>query len=247
MACNEESVFLEGISPEWLRGYARRMLRIEERNSAKDPAFDADAMPPWAFLLTGEILRSIGMRLTRPELLTVERMGYMLGQKVVTAEVISRLCLIWDKANDSDRAKLTRLLGGPEGMKMVRSSRDDFRDVNPLKVSMLKSMPKRSLPEQGQFFRGYGAGLLALQSPRNKTRRVTDSRQQMIIFAVLHWSELQRLANKQGWSGVRGFFVKRQELRHESSEDAFVKMLQLAGMKSGLKSGRPRKSGKQSR
>ena len=244
MGSNDESAFLERISPEWLRGYVRRMLRVEDRVSAKDPSFDVDSMPAWAFELTGKLLGSAGVRVSKPELITVERMGYILGQKVVTAEVVGRLCLSWERANDSDRAKLTGLLGGPEAMKMVRSAGDDLRSVAPLKVAILKSMPKRSLVEQGQFFRGYGAGLLALQDRRNKSRRVTNSRQQMILFAVLHWNHLQHLVNKRGWPGVKDFFVQRQELSAEISEDSFVKMLQLAGMKSGLKSGRPQKSGR---
>lgn len=244
MGIRDDRAFFERISPEWLRSYARRMLRVEERLSARDPVLDVDAMPPWAFVLTGRLLESKGMRVTTPERLTVQRMGYMLGLKVVTAEVVRRLCMAWDKATDGDRAKLTNLLGGPAGVKLARSTREALRDVSALKIALLKSIPKRTMIEQGRFFRGYGEGLLALGNPKNK--RGMSGRQQMVLFAVLHWNDLQNLANSEGWPGVKAFFVEQQAFDQEISEDAFVKMLQQAGMKSGLKTGRPRKFGKQS-
>lgn len=238
--------FLKKIDPVWLRSFVRRLLRVE--NDWDDVLkFDVDRMPSWAVKLTRKLLVLTGGTVTRPEMMSCRAFGKTLGEKVCLTKGLEIFCRRMETADDATRAKLTEMLGGPKGVVLLKKQRVVARRIEEIKTAVLKRVKRLTIWDQGHFYSGYGEGLL-LGRRLNRWKSGASVREQhqgyMIGVAVVFWEVIEILCKNGGWTAVREFFSAAllDTVATEISEDAFVKMLQRAGLRSSVRGGRPKKT-----
>lgn len=244
---SKAEVALSAIEPVWMRHALRDLLRLEEKWDADD---DLNALPAWAETILEQLLCLVGMRFPKIATWNEESFGRTLGQKAWFASLFEGVLVSREKANDATRAKITKLLGGVEGVRFLQELRPMFREImNINRRILLKKIEKLPVERRGRFYRGYGNGLLTTRQMQRwqaeKGKRLTF-RAYKQAFAVLHWEELEAHLAQGGWSAVGEFFVRELPEGVEISEESFIKTLKMVGMKSPRKAGRPRKSGSKS-
>jgi len=246
----EDEEFLRRIEEGWLRSAIVRILRIEDKCSKVSKTFDTDQMPEWATFLFRQLFKMFGAASVGHRNIGIESFGNILGEKVCFTSGLERLFKHREKTDDATRAHITKMLGGPSGVTKMAKFRNLHREVDELAKKVLKTrVPKLTIEDQGRFYRGYGQGLLSSRQLSRMTREkgeAFNAQAYKTAFAVMNWQKLENLAEDKGWPGVCEFFTTQLPKGAQVNEDGFVKMLQLAGMKSGQRAGRPRKSGKQS-
>lgn len=249
-SAREDAEFLQRIEEGWLRSAIVRILRIEDKWSKVSKTFDTEQMPEWATVLFRQLLNIFGPASMGHRNISIESLGKILGEKVCFTSGLERLFKHREKTDDATRAHITKMLGGPSGVERMEKFRHLHREVDELAKKVLKTrLPKLTVEEQGRFYRGYGLGLLSSRQLSRMTRekgKAFNAQAYKTAFAVMNWQKLENLAEEGGWRAVCEFFTMQLPKGAQLNEDGFVKMLQLAGMKSGQRSGRPRKSGKQS-
>jgi hypothetical protein len=242
----EDEEFLAKFEPAWMRGPIRKLMRIHDRTLAGSKGLDVEAMSPWALAVSGKLLDRQDARPARPAAMTVRAFGKILGQNVCVAKVAEAFVLALRRADDASRAKLTKFLGGPCGVKIMQDARADLAAIEPIRNSVLKRIRSSGTFEQGHFYRGFGEGLTMLEQKLKRPPKTADPQGYMVFFAVMHWKEIERRGQLGGWPSIADFFVTNLPDDLEISQDAFVKMLQRAGLSGVGRQGRPRKLGQQS-
>jgi hypothetical protein len=241
---------LAAVDPPWLRNLLRDLLRIEEKwLGCADSWAGSNDMPAWADQLWDNLLKMVGVRPPRLAGFGVEAFARLLGQKVAMIDGLEKLFAHREKTDDATRAHITVMLGGPHGVERMKNFRPLNRDVLVVARKTLKRMPRLPLEVQGQFYRGYGTGLMCHKQlrgwHRTKGERI-NKKAYKIAFAFVNWRKLEDLCSVGGWAAVSQFFVAKLPQGVEISEEDFVKTLKMAGMKSPRGVGRPRKSGSKS-
>lgn len=246
----EEAEFVERIEEGWLRSAIVRILRIEDKWSKVSKTCDTNEMPEWVAVLFQQLLNIFGGASVGHRNIGIESFGKILGEKVCFTSGLERLFKHRERTDDATRAQITKMLGGPSGVMRMEKFRNLHREVDELAKKVLKTrVPKLTVEEQGRFYRGYGRGLLSSRQMSRMARekgKVFNAQAYKTAFAVMNWQKLETLAEAGGWPAVCEFFTTQLPNGVHINEDGFVKMLQLAGMRSGQRAGRPRKSGKQS-
>lgn len=246
----DDAEFLGAIEHQWLRVAIERILRMEDKWSKVSKNFDTDEMPDWAFELFYKLLKKMGALAVTYRRITIESFGKILGEKVSFTSSLERMFKHREKTDDATRAHITKMLGGPSGVRRMQEFRLLYREVDGLAKRVLKArVPKLSVEEQGRFYKGFGQGLLSGTQISQMTRskgKAFNEQMYKTAFAVMNWPKLEALACEGGWPAVCEFFTTQLPKGVSINEDGFVKMLQLAGMKSGQQEGRPRKSGNKS-
>lgn len=246
----DDEEFLETIEEPWLRVGIERILRIEDKWSKVCKNLDTDEMPGWAVELFHKLLKKMGALSVSHRRINVESFGKMLGEKISFTSSLDGMFKHRERTDDATRAHITKMLGGPSGVRRMQEFRQLYQEVDGVTKRVLKvRVPKLSVEEQGRFYRGFGQGLLSGTQMRQITRSKGQGFNEQMYktaFAVMNWPKLEALASEGGWPAVCEFFTTQLPRGVSINEDGFVKMLQLAGMTSGQGEGRPRKSGKKS-
>lgn len=246
----EDAEFLGRIEEGWLRSAIERILRIEDKWSKVSKSLDTDEMPDWAAVLFRQLLKKLGALSVGHRKIGIESFGKILGEKVCFTSSLETMFKRREKADDATRARITKMLGGLSGVRRMQEFRHLHREVDGLAKQLLKNrVSKLTVEQQGQFYRGYGRGLLSSTQMSLMTRDKGEAFHVHVYktaFAVMNWPKIANLADEGGWPAVCEFFTTQLPKDVHINEDGFVKMLQLAGMKSGQRAGRPRKSGKKS-
>lgn len=238
--------FLDCFDDGWLQSYVGRLLR-DENDFSNLTGFDVEKMPDWAAKVSKNFFTMMGIALTRPKAMSYQAFGKLLGQKVALADAIEIFCRTHEVTNDATRAKLTKFLGGPKGVALLKSERIFTKRIDQIKTDALRRITRCQIDEQGQFYRGFGEGLLFM-GQLNRWKQSGSERKHnhsyMLSFAFLFWEMIEHLSKGGGWTAIREFFTTSlpSSASTKISEDAFVKMLQRAGLKCTARGGRPKKN-----
>ncbi|MDX2080726.1 MAG: hypothetical protein SFU53_08065 [Terrimicrobiaceae bacterium] len=250
---NDDEENLPHLEGRWFHSAAKQLYRIEK----SAPSFfggAVDEMPDWAVKPLIRTLREIvnvAGYLDRSAFLhmTDGTFGELLGNKVACARLCNNFVKRYEKANDSERASLTRIAGGVLGVEDFRTGARLAERVFRVEKSVCKKVRKEDLSLQGRFFEGYGKGL-QLFDRVEAIRNLPEQVQKRIVvsaYIVSHWVDIDRAREVGGWPCIYEGFIKWAPESAEISEEMFQKSLRRLGIGPVGKVGRPKISGQESR